>query len=127
MLSLSANPDILYSRIRAIDTTLGNEAAKVGLSFENDKAQLLFPKGWLPPEDRSLLPHSLDFRSDVLEDITKQGMEVVGCPVGSKAFCTSFVRKKTTTIMTQAKDLTLLNPQVAKRLLLKCVARHLDT
>jgi len=116
-----ANPNALYSRIRGLDKKLDMEATKVGLSFRNDKGQVLLPPGWAPPDDTSLLT-PLDIRSDVIEDVHKQGMEIVGCPVGSPAFCKNFVRRTLTSIIDHTDNLTLLHPQAASKLLMKCVA-----
>jgi len=72
-----SNPTALYKRIRGLCVKLDLEAQKVGLSFENDKSMLLLPPGWAPPDDRSLLPTLLEVRSDTIDDINKQGMEIV--------------------------------------------------
>ena len=49
-------------------------------------------------------------------------MEIVGCPVGSSAFCKNFVDKTLKTILNHTDNLTLLHPQAASKLLMKCVA-----
>jgi hypothetical protein len=117
-----ANPTDLYKRVRALSLKLDLEAEKVGLSFENEKSTLLLPSGWPPPEDRKLLPALLDIRSDVLEDVHKQGMEIVGCPIGSARFCKNFVEKTLNSMLKDKDDLAQLHPQAASKLLLKCVA-----
>ena len=115
------NPNAFYKRIRGLGVKLGLEARKIGLSFENDKAQLLLPPGWSPPADPSLLP-KIDIRSDVLPNVHQQGMEVVGCPIGSPAFCKSFVRKTVKSMLANSHELTQLHPQAATKLILKCVS-----
>lgn len=85
------NPAAFYKRVRAVCTKLGLEAEKVGLTFENEKAQILLPPDWAPPDDLTQLP-GLQIRSNCLEDVQLQGMVVVGSPVGSDKFCRNFVR-----------------------------------
>jgi len=87
-----SNPTALYKRIRGLCVKLDLEAQKVGLSFENDKSMLLLPPGWAPPDDRSLLPTLLEVRSDTIDDINKQGMEIVGCAIGSAKYCENLNR-----------------------------------
>lgn len=117
----ASNPDGLYKRVRGLCTKLDLEAAKVGLSFDNDKAQLLLPRGWIPPVDPAVLPR-LDVRSDVLTDLTRQGTEIVGAPVGSDKFCKQFVKKTLKGMMSHNKDLAQVHPQAASKLILKCVS-----
>ena len=42
-----ANPEALYKRVRAVSAVLHTEASRVGLSFENDKGQILLPPEWI--------------------------------------------------------------------------------
>ena len=69
------------------------EAEKVGLSFDNDKSQLLLPKGWTAPNPELL--RNIEIRTDVSLSKDMQGMEVVGTPIGSKGFCKRFVNNIT--------------------------------
>src|SRR4051812_19750427 len=87
----------------------------------NDKAQVLMPQGWSLPE-RGLLPDVFEVRSDTCVEVPLQGMEVVGCPVGSKAFQDAFVEKTLVDATGSREDLVRLHPQCAVRLLTQCVA-----
>jgi hypothetical protein len=63
----------------------------------------------------------MDIRSDLWEDVSLQGMIVVGTPIGSEAFCKSVVRSKLDE-MIERSDITQLHPQAAMKLLFNCVA-----
>jgi hypothetical protein len=78
--------------VREIHTLLNSEAQKVGLSFANDKNQILLPKDWETPQ-AGFLPQGVKVLSNTFEDITKQGIEVVGSPVGSPGFCRWYIKK----------------------------------
>ena len=112
--------EVFYKRVRGLCKKLDIEAEKVGLSFNNDKAQLLLPSGWSRP-DAGVLPE-LDIRTDVCEDFEKQGMEIVGCPVGSEDFCKWYVRKTLKAILEHNTDLVNIHPQAAAKLLLNCLS-----
>ena len=76
---------------------LAKGAANLGLSFTNDKAQLLLPKDWIP--SNGSLPSGIELRSNTFEDVKLRGIEVVGCPVGSPDFCARFVQKNLDTML----------------------------
>ena len=95
-------------------------AAKVGLSFENNKAQFLLPKDWIPTSMESF-PAGLQLKSNTFADPRLRGMEVVGTPVGSTDFCTSFVRTTLDEMLTNADLLIDLHPQCATKILRDCV------
>ena len=90
-------------------------AANVGLSFANHKALLLLPKD-LQLTRTDLLPAGLTLRSNTFEDPKLRGMEIVGAPVGSVDFCTTFV-KTTLAMLYHSESLLKLHPQAAKKLL----------
>ena len=92
---------------------------RVGLSFDNDKAQLLIPKGWDLPENEAL--PGLQIRSDTLPEIRLQGIEIVGSPIGSSYFREQFVKDTLRDTLKKSADLTLLHAQSATKLLLNCV------
>ena len=114
---------VLFKRVRGVCGKLDLEAEKVGLSFVNDKAQLLLPPGWEIPADRSLLPPHLNVKSDALADVQCQGIEVVGSPVGSKLFCESFVNKSLKSMLEQNDNILSIHPQAASKLLFTCIAQ----
>jgi len=64
----------------------------------------------------------MDVRADVGEDVQKQGMEIVGCPIGSDRFCKNFIKKTLKTMLAHNNDLKQIHPQAASKLLLNCVA-----
>ena len=109
-----ANREALYKRVRGLCSKLDLEAAKVGLSFDNDKAQLLLPQGWSPPTDPTALPR-LTVKSDVIPDVLQQGIEIVGCPVGSDRFCKHFVKKTLNNMLAHSSTLTQVHPQAASK------------
>jgi hypothetical protein len=119
-----ANPMSLYKRVRGLCIKLDFEAERVGLSFENDKATLLLPPGWAPPDDRTQLPPPglLEIRSDTIEDVHSQGMEVVGCPIGSVRYCKNFVQNNLKSMLRNTDDLVQIHPQAASKIILNCVA-----
>jgi hypothetical protein len=116
------NPTTFYKRVRSLCVKLDWEAEKVGLSFENDKGTLLLPPGWPPPDDRTQLSAMLDVRSDVSADVHAQGMEIVGCPVGSERFCKNFVKNNLKAMLKNTDELTQLHPQAASKIVRECLA-----
>jgi hypothetical protein len=76
-----------YRRVRAACVMLEVVGERVGLSFDNDKAQLLIPKGWDLPENEAL--PGLQIRSDTLPEIRLQGIEIVGSPLDRRTFVNS--------------------------------------
>ena len=117
-----SNPAALYKRVRGLCVKLNVEADKVGLSFDNDKAQLLLPQEWTPPADPAALPPRLGVKYDTATSVHQQGMEIVGCPLGSELFCKSFVKTTLNSMLSHNKDLAQVHPQAASKLLLKCVS-----
>ena len=117
-----ANPAALYKRVRGLCTKLNLEAERVGLSFDNDKAQLLLPQGWSAPADPLALPTRLDVKFDTAAEVRGQGMEIVGSPIGSELFCKNFIRTTLKSMVQHNKDLAQVHPQAASKLLLKCVS-----
>ena len=96
-------------------------AAKVGLSFANDKAQVLLPKHWFPTTSGNILPAGLQVRSNTFDDPSVRGIEVVGAPVGSFDFCSNFVQNALNDMLRNAETLLQLHPQCATQLLRECV------
>ena len=109
-----------YERVDAAIKLLNKHANRLGLSFANDKAQLLLPTDWIPPTEG--LPEGLEIRSNTVPDVMRQGIEVVGCPVGSFEFQQRFVQRNLTDMLRSRDDLKQLHPQCAARLLLQCVS-----
>ena len=62
-----SKPEALYRRVRGVCAKLEMEAKEIGLTFDNDKKQLLLPPGWDVPVFMSELP-PIDIRSDILEE-----------------------------------------------------------
>src|SRR3954471_9170985 len=91
-------------------------AAEVGLSFDNHKALLLFPKN-LAPTRPDLLPSSIGLRSNTFEDIKLRGMEVVGAPIGAAEFCSAFVNTTLDNMLQHSESLLKLHPQSASKFL----------
>jgi hypothetical protein len=83
-------PELLYDRANRVIKILNEGGNKIGLTFTNDKASLLLPLGWKTPPTGTF-PSHLHVLSNVLSDVTCQGLEIVGSPVGSKAYCVNFV------------------------------------
>ena len=83
----------LYALIEKVWDKIKLRAEELGLSFTNDKAQLLLPKGWVPTSLVDSLPFCILRRSDTFTEPSLQGMEIVGSPVGSSSFCKAFVAK----------------------------------
>jgi hypothetical protein len=109
----------LYHKVREVCTHLNKGALQIGLSFTNDKAQILLPKDWHPIPD--LLPPGVVVRSNTFADLAFRGMEVVGTAVGSSDFCQAFVSKTLSRMLTESKSLLQLHPQCATKLLKDCV------
>ena len=110
----------LYDRIAWGIKLLNKHAKRLGLNFANDKAQLLLPQDWVPPT--AGLPEGLVVRSNTLLNVEQQGIEVVGCPVGSIDFRQTFVQRNLGDVLRSRDDLKQLHPQCATRLLLQCVS-----
>ena len=120
---MKANPGQeaeLNAKIVEVVKILNKGASKVGLSFTNDKAQVLLPKDWVPTSVDSL-PPGLTVRSNTFSDPALRGMEVVGAPVGSADFCSSFVRNTLNEMLSNAESLINLHPQCATKILRDCV------
>ncbi len=115
----AADEKALYSKVKEVLTVLHTDSQKVGLSFANDKAQFLLPKGWTPIPD--LLPAGVSVFSTTSADPKLQGMEIVGAPVGSDAFCRLFVEKTLDRMLRESEALVKLHPQCATKLLKDCV------
>ena len=49
-------------------------------------------------------------------------MEVVGCPIGSEAFCKNFVRKSLKEMLKHSMHISSIHPQAAIKLLLNCLS-----
>lgn len=49
-------------------------------------------------------------------------MEIVGCPIGSAAFCKHFVRRSLKIMLEHSSHITSLHPQAAAKLLLNCLS-----
>ena len=110
---------LLYYHVNEICTILDKESPKVGLSFSNDKAQILLPKNWIPKPE--LLPPGILILSNTAEDPKLRGMEIVGAPVGAPEFCSTFVSKTLTRMLQESESLVNLHPQCATKLLKDCV------
>ena len=95
-------------------------AGKIGLSFKNDKAQLLLPKDMVK-SDRVCFPSGILLRSNTFADPALRGMEIVGTPVGSLDFCSRFVEKTIDKMLLDSESLMQLHPQCATKLLRECV------
>ena len=54
--------------------------------------------------------------------MSKQGIEIVGSPLGSDAFCTKYLEKEIDHILHRAEGILQLHPQVAGKLLHACVS-----
>jgi hypothetical protein len=67
------------------------------------------------------LPAGLRVRSNTFSDPTLRGLEIVGAPVGSHDFCTSFVRTTLNDMLAHAESLVDLHPQCATKILRDCV------
>ena len=97
LIVLKADPDdqkLLYTQINEICSVMEVESKHVGLSFANDKRQVLLPKNWEPQPN--LLVPGIHVLSNTFEDFKRQGMEIVGAPIGSHAFCSHFVEQTLT-------------------------------
>ena len=110
----------LHSRISKVVSIINKGAQRVGLTFTNDKAQLLYPKDWVPG-DTTDLPAGLALRSNTFADSSLRGMEVVGSPVGSLDFCLNFIKSTLQEMLNNAASLVELHPQCATKLLRDCV------
>ena len=110
----------LSAKVGEVMTCLGIEAEKVGLSFVNDKAQLLYPKDMRATSDVAL-PPGISVRSNLFSNPALRGMEIVGAPIGSPEFCSAFVKKTLDKMLLQSELLLSLHPQCAIKLLRDCV------
>jgi hypothetical protein len=116
-----ADEKALYRKVNETCIHLEKGAAQVGLSFTNDKAQLLLPKDWHPIA--SLLPAELVIRSNTFADPKLRGLEIVGTAVGSPDYCEAFVSKTLNRMLVESESLLQLPPQCATQGL----RLHLDT
>ena len=120
---LKANPGReaeLSAKIVTVLELVNRGAGKVGLSFDNDKAMLLLPKDWVQTDD-ALLPPGLTVRSNTFADPSLRGIEVVGAPVGSADFCSTFVQTTLNEMLLDAESLLELHPQCATKILRDCL------
>ena len=72
---LKAHPDReaeLHAKITKVLEIVNEGARKVGLTFANDKAQVLMPKDWVPTGGVSL-PAGLTVRSNTFADSSLRG------------------------------------------------------
>lgn len=111
---------VFAERVLKVLLLLRRCGGAVGLSFENSKAQLLLPKNW--EGSVSEFPAGLAIRSVVHTDVSLQGIEVVGAPIGSQAFQKAFVRSSLEGALRCQEDVKQLHPQCAARLLTQCVS-----
>jgi hypothetical protein len=111
----------LFDRVNEICKIIAMGAEKVGLTFFNDKAQLLLPKDWRMPTVADVIPSGILMRSNTLDDVSFRGMEIVGTPVGSIDFCKWYVKRNLATMVRESKTLSNLHPQCAVKLLRECV------
>jgi hypothetical protein len=109
----------LHAKVVAVLDLVNKGAGRVGLSFANDKAQLLLPKDWTLADVS--LPIGLAVRSNTFEDPGLRGMQVVGTPVGSADFCSTFVQTTLNDMLVDAESLLELHPQCATKILRDCV------
>jgi hypothetical protein len=114
------NEAALYEKVDEICAVLEKDAKELGLSFTNDKKQLLLPRDWAPSSGASL-PRGVLIRSNTFDDPKLRGMEIVGAPIGSKDFCHAFVAKTLDTMLRESESLLKLHPQSATKLLRDCV------
>jgi hypothetical protein len=122
VVALKADADdekALYSHINGVYSDLREHSSRVGLSFVNDKGQVLLPKNWVPIPD--LLPPGLLVLSNTFEDLKLRGMEIVGAPVGTPEFCSAFVEKELKRMLHESESLIQLHPQCATKLLRDCL------
>jgi len=119
---LANSEEIFYRRIGKIRTVLNSAEEKLGLTFLTDKEELLLPRDWTLREE--FLPAGLrkeSVRSNTFEDTKLQGMEIVGAPVGSVAFCKKYVKNAVKKIIAESNTLADLHPQCATKLLKECI------
>jgi len=117
---VSGGEGLLVERVKGVLGVLRRAGGSIGLSFDNDKAQLLLPKSLLVPP--SGFPRGLVVRSGVGGGVSVQGIEVVGSPVGSLEFCKLFVERALSDVLRCRDGLSQLHPQCAVRLLTQCVS-----
>ena len=115
----SADESLLYRQIKEVCSVLEEKSQKVGLSFTNDKAQVLLPKNWQPKPE--LLPPGIAVLSNTSKDPKLRGMEIVGAPVVAPEFCSAFVQKTLKAMLRESETLVKLHPQCATKLLKDCV------
>ena len=109
----------LYSHISGVYSELQEQSQKVGLSFVNDKGQVLLPKNWVPQV--GLLPPGLLVLSNTFEDPKLRGMEIVGAPVGPPEFCSAYEEKELKRMLRESESLIQLHPQCATKILRDCL------
>lgn len=118
---IKADPDHkkdLENKIKKMCSLLRTGGRKLGVSFDNNKAQCLLPPGW--NQDDIQLP-GLKIYSNLAPSIVNQGMEVVGVPVGSPIYCLGFINKTLDKIVHNCESLIKLHPQCATKLLRESV------
>ena len=89
------------------------EVGKVGLKVNKGKCELVWPQG-----------SSLEVPEELVELplIRASGFDLLGAPIGEKAFCENYVRKRITNIEAALKKLELIDdPQVERLLLRSCL------
>ena len=104
--------------VKRLCGTLREGGKRLGVSFDNDKAQCLLPQGWLQGDVN--LP-GIKIYSDKAPSLAEQGIEVVGVPVGSSAYCSRSINKKIDEMLSNCESLTQLHPQSATKLLRESV------
>ena len=109
----------LYGHINGVYSDLQDKSRDIGLSFVNDKGQVLLPKDWVPRAD--LLPPGLLVLSNTFEDPKLRGMEIVGAPVGPPEFCSAYVGKELKRTLCESESLIELHPQCATKILRDCL------
>ena len=78
------------------------------------------PKDWVPTVVSSS-QLELTVRSNTFADSILRGMEVVGSPVGSTDFCSTFVETTLSKMLDDAESLLALHPQCATKILRDCL------
>ena len=104
--------------VKRLCATLREGGKRLGVSFDNDKAQCLLPQGWCQADVN--LP-GIKIYSDKAPSLAEQGIEVVGVPVGSQAYCSRTINKKIDEMLSNCESLTQLHPQSATKLLRESV------
>ena len=85
------NSDELIAKIKEVNSTLISGGKRLGIDFETDKSQILWPKGWKIP---TVEIEGITICHGEAKQTERQGIVVAGAAMGSEEFVKSALVKR---------------------------------